>query len=1062
MSQLALLLWFSSIALFGQGDSSLFDTNSSSEFQNQAIVCSNGTSCHIRCDEIHGCRGSTIHCPHDDECTVTCQAAVGKNSVCTDSTIYCPVDNQCNVACLSPHFGGKPCADITIHWPMNASFVNLSLDRFGGYHVQYPPALDAHEDFTMDCHEYPAKGVFCSYRYIMCPQFGSCDIHCEDDECRNSVINYGKSEGPLTVQCGGTIGDYLGNFANCGDSTINCPINASCTLTCDALYSCYPLTINWPDQPGLGQLICNSGKGQCAGVSRPIPDPDTPYQLTCGLEECFAAVITCPSNAECSISCTGDASCRSASIACPETASCDILCDNVDACRDAAIWTESSANVTCGSATDACTGLQQRAPTPAPTQAPTSNPTLPSNNPTTAPTGDPSLQPTLSPTNNPTKPPTNNPSSAPTFQPSKDPSTSPTSNPSSYPSSSPTVPSTHPTKSPTTDPSAHPSLSPTFVPSSNPSSSPTSHPSNIPTTSPTTNPSSLPTFPPSYAPTISPTICYNDADLLIQSVAMDPANEFRANNSNYQYENIANSRITCDNDDDLCTIHCPEYEGCIGAKVIIEEKELSQITIDCNASFSCTEASVHVRDSIIGSISILCAAEQACDSMVIDINVESAIQVNALCIADNACDNLVIIGDGTSDHININLTVTKYSSDITIQYHNMNNINVHCKSSETKFIQYNTDKLMNAAAMKRNVRRQYAANRMPCEDVSISCSESSECELGYSLSSKFDISHILTAKEYTDCLWIDINDIYDVQCHGECALAQPYTHDILFYLDITFEDNNGTALEASTLKPICDEHWDSVNATKDSVQSIDVIFTGVLVVLKSTEDTYDDMIDELAILPITELRNDVQSLECNSMENPLKLATELSLSSKTNDKEPIHELFSADSLFVIESELLIEELFATRVRINITIIDVLIPSDGTGIPKEIVVSSTGGLIGVIIILIGSICYCHKRRAMQREAATMYVSNPMVIGISIGQYDDPIPDESEIDGFLGQLLGIDEDIRNVIHLYRDVLNYEIYPQYGGDDDEIKQHWTKDEMVSLLNDKAKELDASLDTY
>eukprot|EP01083_Nonionella_stella_P301362 1033444_1 len=795
MSQLALLLWFSSIALFGQGDSSLFDTNSSSEFQNQAIVCSNGTSCHIRCDEINGCRGSTIHCPHDDECTVTCQAAVGKNSVCTDSTIYCPVDNQCNVACLSPHFGGKPCADITIHWPMNASFVNLSLDRFGGYHVQYPPALDAHEDFTMDCHEYPAKGVFCSYRYIMCPQFGSCDIHCEDDECRNSVINYGKSEGPLTVQCGGTIGDYLGNFANCGDSTINCPINASCTLTCDALYSCYPLTINWPDQPGLGQLICNSGKGQCAGVSRPIPDPDTPYQLTCGLEECFAAVITCPSNAECSISCTGDASCRSASIACPETASCDILCDNVDACRDAAIWTESSANVTCGSATDACTGLQQRVPTPAPTQAPTSNPTLPSNNPTTAPTGDPSLQPTLSPTNNPTKPPTNNPSSAPTFQPSKDPSTSPTnnpssnpsssptvpsnnpttaptnpslnptispsnnptiaptnnpssaptfqpskdpttsptSNPSSYPSSSPTVPSTHPTKSPTTDPSAHPSLSPTFVPSSNPSSSPTSHPSNIPTTSPTTNPSSLPTFPPSYAPTISPTICYNDADLLIQSVAMDPANEFRANNSNYQYENIANSRITCDNDDDLCTIHCPEYEGCIGAKVIIEEKELSQITIDCNASFSCTEASVHVRDSIIGAISILCAAEQACDSMVIDINVESAIQVNALCIADNACDNLVIIGDGTSDHININLTVTKYSSDITIQYHNMNNINVHCKSSETKFIQYNTDKLMNAAAMKRNVRRQYAANRMPCEDVSISCSESSEFELGYSL-----------------------------------------------------------------------------------------------------------------------------------------------------------------------------------------------------------------------------------------------------------------------------------------------------------------------------------------
>eukprot|EP01083_Nonionella_stella_P207119 752709_1 len=181
------------------------------------------------------------------------------------------------------------------------------------------------------------------------------------------------------------------------------------------------------------------------------------------------------------------------------------------------------------------------------------------------------------------------------------------------------------------------------------------------------------------------------------------------------------------------------------------------------------------------------------------------------------------------------------------------------------------------------------------------------------------------------------------------------------------------------------------------------------------------------------------------MENLLKLATELSLSSSVNDKESIHELFSADSLFVIESELLIEDLFATKVRTNITVIEV---SDDAAIPLEIFVGS----VCIIVVLIASIVYYNKRlkrHALQREEETMYVSNAMVIGICIGQYD----------GHLQELFGIDADIRHVVRLYRDVLGYEIYPRY---DDEIKQHWTRDEIVSLLHDKAKELGASLDRY
>eukprot|EP01083_Nonionella_stella_P090782 253685_1 len=562
-------------------------------------------------------------------------------------------------------------------------------------------------------------------------------------------------------------------------------------------------------------------------------------------------------------------------------------------------------------------------PTIDPTQYPTMDPTLdPTLEPTQYPTMDPTIEPTQYPTLYPTLLPTLTPSQATTVSPSSTPTTSPTTNPSQstyYPSNLPTdtptqpttiptmspslstrspsnpssnlssLPTKIPTKTPTTNPSKVPTIPPSKDATNYPSSSPTV-PSNLPTKYPTSNlsssnPSDVPTFPPSSDPTTSPSICYNDADLLVPSVAMSHANALRANNDNYQYENNANSHIMCDNDDDLCIIHCVDYEGCIASKVIIAEKDLSQVVIDCNASFSCTEVSVQITDSAIDSMFILCTAEQSCDGMVIDINVKSPIQVSTWCIADNACDSLVIIGDSNSEHINITLTVTQYSSDISIKYPYINNINVHCKSSERKFIQHNTDALMNSAAMKRNVRRQYTANRMPCEDVTISCSEFSECEFAYSLSSKFDISHILRAKEYTDCLWIDINDIYDVNCHGDCPLVQLYTHDLLFYLDITFEDNNGTDLETSALKPICDEHFNDINTTTDSVQSIDIIFIGVLAVLKATDSTYD-IINELASLPITQLRNDLKYLECNSMENPLKLATELSLSSQVNDKEP--------------------------------------------------------------------------------------------------------------------------------------------------------------------------------
>eukprot|EP01083_Nonionella_stella_P184678 671450_1 len=228
-------------------------------------------------------------------------------------------------------------------------------------------------------------------------------------------------------------------------------------------------------------------------------------------------------------------------------------------------------------------------PTKQPSESPSNNPSFyptnhpsfsPSQYPSISPTNNPTNQPSLSPTHDPstpTKQPSESPSDNPSFYPTNHPSFSPSQYPSISPTNNPTTtpllithdPSTTPTEQPSASPSGNPSLYPTnqssASPSGNPSTPPTFHPSSSPTHDPSTSPSVLPSLSPTSAtqfpsisptqnptrlpsvpsmslsdgPSLSPTICYNDAALLRQFVANDPANVFIANNDTYQYENIA-------------------------------------------------------------------------------------------------------------------------------------------------------------------------------------------------------------------------------------------------------------------------------------------------------------------------------------------------------------------------------------------------------------------------------------------------------------------------------------------------------------------------------------------
>eukprot|EP01083_Nonionella_stella_P194970 718616_1 len=88
-----------------------------------------------------------------------------------------------------------------------------------------------------------------------------------------------------------------------------------------------------------------------------------------------------------------------------------------------------------------------------------------------------------------------------------------------------------------------------------------------------------------------------------------------------------------------------------------------------------------------------------------------------------------------------------------------------------------------------------------------------------------------------------------------------------------------------------------------------------------------------------------------------------------------------------------------------------------------------------------------------------IKNAMVILLAIGEYDESPkdPDQGLEDGLPN--LDVDVDIRNLLELFGpNHLNYTIYPQYDLDKN-VKIHWTEDEIVFLLKERAAHLEKHL---
>eukprot|EP01084_Bolivina_argentea_P297116 511802_1 len=111
--------------------------------------------------------------------------------------------------------------------------------------------------------------------------------------------------------------------------------------------------------------------------------------------------------------------------------------------------------------------------------------------------------------------------------------------------------------------------------------------------------------------------------------------------------------------------------------------------------------------------------------------------------------------------------------------------------------------------------------------------------------------------------------------------------------------------------------------------------------------------------------------------------------------------------------------------------------------------------GILLLFMAAIIliYClyrkNKAKASRIASKTMTLKNPMVILIGIGDYDEEC-ENAEIEQFVTDLDGVDIDINNLLNLFRDTLNYQIYPQY---DEYPNVYWKQQDLINFLEKQAE---------
>jgi len=447
---------------------------------------------------------------------------------------------------------------------------------------------------------------------------------------------------------------------------------------------------------------------------------------------------------------------------------------------------------------------------------------------------------------------------------------------------------------------------------------------------------------------------------------------------------------------DICYIRCIDESSC--SLTLVEPMEGTELYIECGQRLSCNEMEVHLNQSTVETVQIICNESSSCRSATVtvfqwepirltlfclnslschDVTVNLAVMaetdhkltVDVLCFSYNSCNGLTIDTDD-SPNVALSLNVTRFSEEMSIRHVYWEDVGVHCGSNtDRRYIRYETDGLMTDGELLEIAREEYSGEgyRMPCEEISILCSEDGgfekQCVFDYTPNA--DLLSIFEDGNAPNCYWLDLDDVFEVQCVGTCDPVVHHNHSVSFHFDIDFvggsEDNSSNV---TTSYALCDEYFGTINDTKSSIENIDVLLDSVLDLLTDSAPS----IHRVSVGSQTALRGQ-NSVHCiNDDSNVIALASSLSVEYAEQNKAEILRVFAQNGPFVNMSQQLLSDFFRVPVYVTIeekNVIDVL---EGFTTFHIALIGGAG------VLCLGIVGGWLDRR--QREKKTVYFKNVM--------------------------------------------------------------------------------------
>ena len=342
-------------------------------------------------------------------------------------------------------------------------------------------------------------------------------------------------------------------------------------------------------------------------------------------------------------------------------------------------------------------------------------------------------------------------------------------------------------------------------------------------------------------------------------------------------------------------------------------------------------------------------------------------------------------------------------------------------------------------------------------DIEIDCSLEAltrSCEYKYQVL-PLNTSKFLAAATSgnVDCYWLNILEILQPECVGECYQnITLYKHNASLLVTVVIDPGDRSSDELITK---CHLFFGSVNNTAETLSDIDSLFEDIL---KSAFDEQE--IDDVVYGPdsmLTDHKDQLPCLDASEFET-IYLNITMEILSAIQDSNQFNKLWEKNE-FVEGCERLLSQYFEMTIVITIE-------SDGDEAEDESfverylsIIMIIAGCITVVVILY--VCYNEfKRRKKWRklELLTTYIKKPLVVPIAIGEYDKHPLNSALKQTRLQDLTAIDKDIKNIQQLFGDTFNYRVMPFH--DNDNIKTHWTKSEVMDLLEGQAAYLDKAIE--